>query len=331
MQPIHGEADLDALRRRFMAYAVILAWARQGLFEALADGRPRRAEDLPGNARSIAVTAPILAHLGLLVRHGGAGETAWALSTSGRSLWAAGALQLDADWRRLGDLGRLDRVLAEGGPVPGPDGVRRASSGGVWQDDPAGARAFLDGLYRRSAVAAGLVADLVEPGLPAGGTVLDLGGGHGRYGRELADRGFRVTLFDRPMVIEFARERHGEALDYRGGDFLDPTADLGGPYDLVLMSNIVHGLAEAELDGLLERLRVVTRPGGRVAMKDMFLDDSGVGPEPAVLFGLVMLLYTEGGRSYGTGELSRRLREAGFESAEHVAVPDQGWALLIAR
>jgi 2-polyprenyl-3-methyl-5-hydroxy-6-metoxy-1,4-benzoquinol methylase len=327
MDRILIEEDLDALRRATNRWAVLLAWHRAGLLDALADGRARRLDELPGDRRAISITAPILAHAGLLVRHAGPEGEAWSLSGAGRRLHAEGALALDHGWDVLGDLGRLDAVLREGGPVRGPDGASRVTRGGVREDDPEGSRRFLARLERRSGASAVETARAIVARVP-GGAALDLGGGHGRYARELADRGFRATLFDFPMVVEIARERHGEALAYRGGDF--HVDDLGGPWDVVLLSNIVHNLSDAELDAILPRLRASLRPGGIVVLKDMFVDDSGVGPEIPVAFGLVMLCYTAGGRAYATRDVEARLRRAGFQGVDVVAVTDQGFQLVIA-
>ena len=40
MDTINSEGDLDALRRHASAWAVLLAWARMGLFELLSHGEP---------------------------------------------------------------------------------------------------------------------------------------------------------------------------------------------------------------------------------------------------------------------------------------------------
>ena len=47
MDTINSEGDLDALRRHASAWAVLLAWARMGLFELLSHGEPVLAEELP--------------------------------------------------------------------------------------------------------------------------------------------------------------------------------------------------------------------------------------------------------------------------------------------
>ena len=59
--------------------------------------------------------------------------------------------------------------------------------------------------------------------------------------------------------------------------------DLGGPYHLIVMSNIVHGLGPEEMDTLMPRVRAALVPGGVLAIKDMFLDHTMARPESAAL------------------------------------------------
>lgn len=211
----------------------------------------------------------------------------------------------------------------------GADGTSRVTEGGVREHDREGSKAFLEYLYRRSAGDAGDVARWLAPRLKAGAGVLDLGGGHGRYGRALADLGLAVTLFDRSLVVELARERHGEALSFRSGDFL--VDDVGGPYEAVLLSNIVHGLGPGESAGLFGRLRGAMTPGGLIVFKDMFLDEHGAQPAEAAFFDLTMLMYTREGRTYRVTELRELLRAAGFADGEHVYFTDAGYSLLVGR
>ena len=327
MQTIHSERDLDDLRRSAQTWAVVTAWGKNGLFDAMSDGAPHSPADLPGDTRSIEITATLLGHLGLLIRHETEeGNTQWSLSATARDLHGQGSLSIPRS-TGISELGRLPDVLTEGGPVRDDQGQRRATAIGVDPDNPEGARMFMNMLYRRSAVAAGETARLLAARLPQGGRALDLGGGHGRYGEELSRHGFEVTLFDQPVCVEVARERYGDSQHYLAGDFM--VDDLGGPYDLVLGSNIVHGLSDTDLAHLHPRLREVIRPGGLLVWKDMFLDDTAIGPESAAVFGIVMLMYTQGGRSYSVEEMGRVLASAGFESLHHVLVADQRFSLVI--
>lgn len=336
MEPVRGEADLLRVRRYASAWAVFCAWATGGQLKALADGQPRPLSALPGDPRALRVTAPILGHLGLLVRSEGPAGELWGLSHTARELSHANALSPGT--APLDELARLPIVLAEGGPVPGADGVRRPHIGGVRPDDAEASRSFLEMLHRRSGPAADetarVIAAAVGPSVSQGGRALDLGGGHGRYGVALAARGFKVTLLDQPLVVEIARERNGDLLRYKAGNFdtdgFGPE-DAGGVYDAVLASNIVHGMGPASVARLIRQLRAVVRPGGVLVFKDMFIDDTGVGPEPGVLFGLTMLMQTSEGRSYSSSELGVWLEQAGFTVREHVAMADQGYALLVAR
>ena len=336
MEPVRAEADLDRVRRYAAAWAVFCAWVEGGQIKALSDGQPRPLSALPGDPRALRITAAILGHLGLLVRSDGPSGELWSLSHVARELNHANALH--AGMASQADLAKLGLVLAEGGPVPGPDGVRRPHIGGIRPHDREASRQFLDMLHRRSGPAADetarVVAAAVAPSLREGGRALDLGGGHGRYGVALASRGFKVTLFDQPMVVEIARERNADLLQYKAGDFdtdaFGPEA-AGGLYDVVLASNIVHSLGPDSVSRLIHKLRAVVRPGGVLALKDMFIDDTGVGPEPGAMFGLTMLMHTSEGRSYSTSEIGVWLEQAGFKSREHVAMVDQGYALLIAR
>ncbi len=319
------ELDMDLLHRAVQAYAVISAWAGGGQLAALADGAPRPLESLPGDPRAIAVTAPILVHVGLLVMDG---EGRCALSGAGRDLLEQGILSGASAEQRLGDLSRLDAVLRDGGPVRGADGSSRVTEGGVRETDREGARAFLAMLFRRSARASAEVVRWVAPRLAPGARILDVGGGHGRYAEALAGAGFRVELFDRALCVDIARERYGSTLTYRAGDFL--ADDLGGPYDGALLSNIVHGLGEAELASLFDRLSRALTPRGLLVIKDMFLDDHGADPPEAIFFGLQMLLYTREGKTYSVAEMRRLASAAGFPATDHIYLRDIRFSLLLA-
>ena len=323
MRPIRTEDDIYDLSRATTALATIAGWSKLGLFHVLADGKPKKIDELPADARALRVTVPILAHLGLLSRDG---DTI-AFTATAKKLYDEGALGLYITLDNLDDLSRINEVLAKGGPARTRDGQSKATEGGVREEDVPRARAFMEMLYRRSATSARETALSMSKRLPQGAHVLDVGGGHGRYGRELVELGHRATLFDKNVCIDFARELHGKALEYRAGDFFRD--DLGGPYDAALLSNIVHGFSLDENRRLVAKLSKVIQPGGYLVMKDMFIDDLGADPENAVTFGMTMLLYTNGGQSYTVAEMDSLCRPEGFAPIESASFGE--FTLLFAR
>lgn len=136
-------------------------------------------------------------------------------------------------------------------------------------------------------------------------------------------------MFDFSYVIDYARIRHGDVLSYIGGDFREQDAGFGGPYDLVLLSNVVHGESDDVNRRLIRRLAATLAPGGYIVLKDMFLDEHGQDPENAVFFGLTMLFYTRSGRSHSLGRARTWLAEAGLREP-HLTVLD-GFQLLRAQ
>jgi SAM-dependent methyltransferase len=321
---IRTESDFDSLLRGAKLLAVASAWTELGLWDALA--RHEGGVDLsqlPGDLRALRITAAVLAHAGLL---DGAGDL-WRLSAIGRALHAQGQLPTDRNFETLQDLSRMAQVLRDGGPVRGPDGASKATRGGVQPADVEASRRFLDMLHRRSDTAAESAADWIVRRLPPGARVLDVGGGHGRYAEAFLRRGCTATLFDLPHVIEIARERYGDQLAYRPGDFHHD--DMGGPYDCAFLSNIVHGESDAANADLTRRLFASLAPGGWVVFKDMFIDEQGRDPETAVFFGTTMLYYTQEGRSYTLRDVGAWCSEAGFEPPDVIGLETS--SLVLAR
>ena len=322
MRPIRTQKDLDTMFRTARGHAVISLWSQNGLFDLLADGVPRSAEELPGNERALRIMAPILKHLGLLAGD----QNRWTLTQTAKELLEEGAFKgMNVD-KSLGDLTRLEPVWKEGEPVKGPDGASRVSEGGVRESDIEGVRNFMDYLYRRSDKAAMEVARWMLPRLKPESHVLDLGGGHGRYGAVLAEQGHQVTLYDRPVCVQVAKERYEDQLNYQVGDFLND--DLGGPFDAALLSNIVHGLGPEENVKVFKSLARSLNPGGFLVLKDMYLDPRGSDPENAVFFGLTMLMYTREGQTYTVEEMGDFAAQAGLKLDATVHVPDTGYSLL---
>lgn len=151
-------------------------------------------------------------------------------------------------------------------------------------------------------------------------TMLDVGSGPATYPIAFAKAypDLRVTAFDLPVAIEIAKENiasHGmqERVKTQVGDMLKD--DLGHDYDLVFISNIIHGFSEEENMALLKKAFSALKLGGRIVIHDFFLDEDMTSPSQAALFSVLMLVATSHGRSYSFKEVSKWVSEAGFERA----------------
>jgi phosphohistidine phosphatase SixA len=150
--------------------------------------------------------------------------------------------------------------------------------------------------------------------------VLDVAAGHGVFGLAFAERYPRaeVTGLDWPAVLEVARENAaaaGVAERYRtiaGSAF---EADLGGPYDLVLIPNFLHHFDPPTCERFLARARAALGPGGRVVTVEFVPDEGRVTPAPAAMFALVMLCTTAAGDAYTFAELEAMFHRAGFSAS----------------
>ncbi len=154
---------------------------------------------------------------------------------------------------------------------------------------------------------------------PVSGRVLDVAAGHGLFGIVLAQHnpGVSVTALDWPKVLDVA-SRHaarmgvGPRYTTIPGDAF--TVDLKGPYDLVLLTNLLHHFDPEQCTVLLKRLRSALRPGGRLVTLEFVPNEDRVSPPMSATFPLVMLATTASGDAYTFAELEKMLRSAGFAS-----------------
>jgi SAM-dependent methyltransferase len=322
---IRSEKDLRELRRNWHACQVILALARSGLFDGLARSGADTGEALARrhglDPRALELCADILVGHGLLTFRGG---------RYGLAPAAEGLLPVIAEISgELDDLAALERCLRTGQP-------NRPTSGGVIPADLEATRKFLGELHRGCRGAAEVAARLVSElcgSLPLGSVdgprILDLGGGHGRFAAKFADRipAAHVTLFDHQAVIPIAQELSGNGFRAISGDYMRD--DLGGPYDLIFVSNVLHFEPVDSCVKLLRRVRRSLSEAGVVLVKDMFLNDSRVGPPHAADFGLTLLFETREGRPKTVLEAREILGMAAFSRLEHFELPGEEYGFLV--
>jgi SAM-dependent methyltransferase len=167
------------------------------------------------------------------------------------------------------------------------------------------------------------------------GTFLDLGGGPGTFSHALLEAwpGLRATIVDLPLTLRVTRrlvEEKGleDRLELIERDFfLDTAGDLGGPYDLVLVSAVIHAEGETASRELFRRLHGVVAPGGRIVVRERILGEDRTGPPRATMFDVHMLVSTRRGRCYTLSEISSMLADAGFREPHLLSDLDEGFVV----
>lgn len=161
------------------------------------------------------------------------------------------------------------------------------------------------------------------------GTLLDLGGGAGTYSMALCEAhdSLNAIIFDLPAAIAVARNIVATSpavarISFAQGDFnADP---LGGPYDVVFVSNVLHGEAPEAAQTLIQKTFGALEPGGQLIIRDSFLENDGTNALSGAVFSLTLMVETVSGRTHRRSEIRDMLDKAGF-----VRIEEPGDKLII--
>jgi SAM-dependent methyltransferase len=155
--------------------------------------------------------------------------------------------------------------------------------------------------------------------------LIDVGGGPATASIVFAELHpqLNCTVFDEAGPLEIAREYIAEAgledrVETVAGNFL--TDDLGQGFDVAYLSNVIHIYDEARVAGLFQRVHRALASGGRILVKDFYLDDTRSAPRFATRFAINMLVGTESGTSHVESRIWRLLDEAGFDRGATIPV-----------
>lgn len=211
----------------------------------------------------------------------------------------------DAEWSNWGQLEETIRT--------GQSPVRQH----VFETNPemgANVLAVLDRIGRESGP--GLAKRLALDGVKR---LLDVGGGAGTnaiaFCQEYPE--LTATVFDLPQTLSVARKAiHEVALEGRialmaGNFLLDSFQD---SYDIVLMSDILHYQDGKANEVLVKKVYGHLAEGGRLVIKDRFLDPSRTSPAWTTAFAVHILVNTNRGRCFTSQDAMGWLEEAGFQS-----------------
>jgi len=160
-------------------------------------------------------------------------------------------------------------------------------------------------------------------GLKPGQKLLDLGGGPGVYAYTFSAEvpGLKTAVFDlpgaRPYFTEEAAAHPGAGeVEFIEGDY--HREDLHDSYEVVWISQVLHGEGPEECERLVQKAADALAPGGVLWVQEFIVDPEGKGHPFAALFSLNMLVNTKAGCSYSAEELADFMALAGLVEIEHL-------------
>ena len=152
-------------------------------------------------------------------------------------------------------------------------------------------------------------------------TLLDIGGGLGTFALACCSRfqHLRATVVEHPRMVPLVRRAVKNAsianrVQVIGLDILNDPLPHG--FDLVLISNVLHGQGAKENRALLRKAYRCLNEGGRIILRDVLMSRAGTDPEWGALFSVSLLLHTPNGRCHALDEVRAWLRQAGFSGIQ---------------
>lgn len=291
---------------------ILLTAVKLDVFSAI-DTKPKTAQEIAGriggDVSTLGILLNALVAMKLLTKNVelyGNSSTALTYLVRHSSQYVGHLLLLhDAEWNNWG---QLEETIRTG---------RRAVDRHVFETDPELGSNVLTVLNRIGQQSGPDFARRLK--LTGSERMLDLGGGAGTNAIAFCQvyPELSATVFDLPATLRLTEKTVKEAgLESRirllPGDFnADP---LGGPYDVVLMSDILHYQTFQMNQGLVEKVFTSLASDGRLVIKDRFLEESGAGPAWTTAFAVHILVNTQRGSCYRTGDAIQWLTAAGFVS-----------------
>ncbi|MSP39383.1 MAG: methyltransferase domain-containing protein [Deltaproteobacteria bacterium] len=210
-----------------------------------------------------------------------------------------------------------------------PDALRSGKAvrpANMYQEDRAETETFIDGMDAlvKARGDAEYLADALD--WSKVNSVLDVGSGPATYPIALCRRfaHLHATVFDLPATLEITKRNVGsvgmdERIELVAGDYRSD--DIPGRYDVIFLSNIIHGENYQKNQALIAKLARCLNPSGRIVIKDHILADNRTEPPVGAIFSLLMLLTTDGGRCYSFTEIAAWMNNAGLPQVHRIDFP----------
>ncbi len=302
--------DVLDLARSFMQCRVLLSAAELDLFTLLAPAPlPVRevAERMGADSRGLTILLDALSAMGFLDKRGEVyqcpSSVSRFLSVDAPDSVLPMVLHMAGLWRRWSGLTGIVRGTAVPDQITAPF------------RDVGELRAFIGAM---DVIAKPIVSRIVANVHPAPSkALLDVGGASGTYTVAFLEAApeMKATLFDKPEVIEIARQRLGKAgvlhrVTLVPGDFYRDRLPSG--HDLAFISAIIHQNSPEQNVSLFRNVFQALDRGGRVVIRDHVMEPDRTSPKDGALFALNMLVSTAAGRTYTYDEIGACLEQAGF-------------------
>ena len=295
----------------FFESQVLFSVVELGVFELLAEA-PRTldqlAGDIPADPGALERLLNAAVAIGLLVldeRRYFNGPLSERVLVSGRPGYLGNWMRLMSRWMK--NWTHLTESVRTGKPAQDP-----------WLHlgkDPDYTRDFILGMHDYALLRGSEIVEYLDFG--GGLRLLDLGGGPGTYAIHFAQRwpDLRVTVFDLPDVVRIAAEnaRAGgveEQVSTEAGNYHEE--EVGTGYDVAFISDVLHQEDPDTCRMILQKAYRALKPGGRLVVQGMFLNEDRTSPRWPLMHSLVLLLAYGGGRAYTVNETLGFMEEAGF-------------------
>ncbi|CAL9014012.1 unnamed protein product [Prunus brigantina] len=214
----------------------------------------------------------------------------------------------------------FSQCVKEGGPWA----FKKAHGLEIWDfasENPGFNKLFNDGMACTARIVMKAILTEYGRGFDGVGSLVDVGGGTGSAVADIVQafpniRGFN---FDLPHVVATAPAYHG--VSHVGGDMFEdhiPNADA------VFMKWIMHDWNDCDCIKILKNCRkAIPERGGKIMIVDIVLEPSGNGvlDDTRLVFDLVMIAHTSGGKERTENEWEKILKEGGFPRYKIIKIP----------